>query len=268
MTKAKRLVVKIDEDKCDGCGLCVPSCAEGAIQIIAGKARLVGDNLCDGLGACLGHCPQDAITLEEREAEAFDESAVGVHLAKVRPGAKPHGRNGHGHDPAAHGPAHGHGHAAVSGGCPGARAMSLRPEGGKPETGQGGSEPLRSELGQWPVQLALVPAAAPYLKGADLMVAADCVPLAYPDFHRKFLKGRAVVIACPKLDDTGPYVQKLADMIRLNDLNSVTVAVMEVPCCGGLVRLVKAAMQEAGVAVTARQVSVGIRGEIVEEKRL
>lgn len=262
MTKEKRLVVKIDEDKCDGCGLCVPSCAEGAIQIIDGKARLVGDNLCDGLGACLGHCPQDAITLEEREAEVFDEAAVEVHLAKVRPGAKPHGHNAHGHGPEAHG------HAAISGGCPGARAMSLRPEGEKPEAGQGGSGPLRSELGQWPVQLALVPAAAPYLKGADLLVAADCVPLAYADFHRKFLKGKAVVIACPKLDETGPYVQKLADMIRLNDLNSVTVAVMEVPCCGGLVRLVQAAMQEAGMAVTARQVTVGIRGDILEEKRL
>lgn len=142
----------------------------------------------------------------------------------------------------------------------------MRPQGeGPEEAGQGGSGPLRSELGQWPVQLALVPSAAPHLKGADLLVATDCVPLAYANFHRKFLKGKAVVMACPKLDETGPYVQKLADMIRLNDLNSVTVAVMEVPCCGGLV---KAAMQEAGVAVTARQITVGIRGDILEEKRL
>jgi Pyruvate/2-oxoacid:ferredoxin oxidoreductase delta subunit len=260
-----RKIVQIDEAKCDGCGQCVPSCAEGAIAIVNGKAKLVGDVLCDGLGACLGECPQGAIQVIEREAVAFDEVAVEAHLARVRPGA------GHA-TPAAPAPLHAPsrprlavlsaaGPAPEGGGCPGSRSMTLaRPAPASP--GAGSAAPVQSRLGQWPVQLHLVPVRAPYFQGADLLVAADCVPFAYPRFHEDFLDGRAVVVGCPKLDDVSPYAEKLAAIIGQGGVKSVTVVRMEVPCCGGISRLAREAIAASGREVPLRDVVVGADGQI------
>ena len=250
-----RKIVKIDEDKCNGCGLCVPSCAEGAIQIIDGKARVIADNLCDGLGACLGDCPQDAITIEEREAHEFDEVAVAEHL----------GESGS-HAPAA--PAH-HG-----GGCPSAQVRSFAPPagGGCPSVRPLQSErpeqadrvvagPVPSRLAQWPIQLHLVPPTAPFLRGADVLLAADCAPFAYADFHEELLKGKALLIACPKLDNTAPYLDKLVAMIEQCQIRSLTVVHMEVPCCSGLVQLARQAVTRSGRELPLATVCIGIRGE-------
>lgn len=248
--KTKRPMVKIDESKCNGCGLCIPNCAEGAIQIIDGKARLVADHLCDGLGACLGHCPMDAITVEEREADAFDETAVHAHLAKNAEVASVPATATHS--------AHQHG----MGGCPGSRMLQFnRGNAGNPAAPSPTQE-VRSELTQWPVQLTLVPAGAPYFKNADLLVAADCVAYAYANFHQKLLRGKALVIACPKLDDSEAYVDKMAEIIRQNDLKSITVAHMEVPCCSGLNRIVKMARALAGKDVPIYDLTVGVEGDL------
>jgi Pyruvate/2-oxoacid:ferredoxin oxidoreductase delta subunit len=267
-----RKIVQIDEAKCDGCGECVPSCAEGAIAIVDGKARLVGDVLCDGLGACLGECPQGAITVVEREAAAFDEEAVKHRLADVRPEAisRGHTASSQGRLPApvpAPVPVPVPVRPRLSvlssapepsgGGCPGARSMTLRPSpaGGAPASGQ-------SRLGQWPVQLHLVPVRAPYFQGADLLVAADCVPFAYARFHDDFLEGRAVVVGCPKLDDVAPYAEKLAAIISAGGVKSVTVVRMEVPCCGGISRLAREAIAASGRDVPLRDVIVGADGQL------
>lgn len=234
----KRNIIHIDEEKCNGCGLCVPACAEGAIQIIDGKARLVADNLCDGLGACLGHCPQDAIHIETREADAFDEAAVTEKLG--------------GKTATAHPPAHGHG------GCPSARTMSLsRPT---PVVADA-QAPQASVLGNWPVQLKLIPVTAPFLKEADLLLAADCAPFAYADFHRELLAGKVLLIGCPKLDDAAEYKEKLAAILSQNQIRSLTVAYMEVPCCSGLVQLAQQALATSGSPLELQKVCIGIRGE-------
>lgn len=251
-----RKIVQIDQDKCNGCGLCVPSCAEGAIKMINGKAVLSADNLCDGLGACLGECPQDAIKIIEREADEFDEVAVEKHLQETgKPSA-----HGHGHGLGGHGQGHGHGgHGhAHGGGCPGSRAMSFD---AKPaaaaETGS-----RQSQLAQWPVQLHLVSTSAPYFQDADLLIAADCVPFAYADFHKDYLAGKAVVIGCPKLDDNQFYLQKLTELFRNSSLKSITVMRMEVPCCGGIVMAARQALAACGKDIPFKEVTVGIRGEI------
>ncbi len=258
-----RKVVKIDEDKCNGCGLCVPACAEGAIQIIDGKARLIADNLCDGLGACLGDCPQDAITVEEREADEFDKAAVDEHLkasglppvaplAHVAPASHAH----HGSCPSAQvrsfAPPSG-------GGCPSARVTSIeRPaQATAPATG-----PAQSRLAQWPVQLHLVPPTAPFLRGADVLLAADCAPFAFANFHEELLKGKALLIACPKLDDTTPYLDKLTAMIQQSQINSLTVVHMEVPCCSGLLHLARQAIARSGRDIPLETVCIGIRGDL------
>ena len=250
-----RKVVKINEDKCNGCRLCVPACAEGAIQIIDGKARLVADNLCDGLGACLGDCPQDAITIEEREADEFDEVAVAERLGE-----------GGGHTPPA--PAH------LGGGCPSAQVRSFAPPTGggcpsaqplqidRPEQADGTvAGPAPSRLAQWPIQLHLVPLTAPFLHGADVLLAADCAPFAYADFHEDLLKGKALLIACPKLDHTAPYLDKLVAMIEQSQIRSLTVVHMEVPCCSGLVHLARQAVARSGRELPLETVCIGIRGE-------
>jgi NAD-dependent dihydropyrimidine dehydrogenase PreA subunit len=243
----KRQIVRIDEDRCDGCGLCVPACAEGALQIVNGKARLVADKLCDGLGACLGDCPQDALIIEEREAAAFDEEAVHHHLAHLEAGKKTEEQE-------------------LGCGCPGtfARTLAVKKE---PVSGIGdGATP--SELGQWPVQLKLVNPAASYFREADLLVAADCVPFAYADFHRNLLRGRAVAVGCPKLDDAMSCVDKLAEIIRRNNLKTITVAYMEVPCCGGLVSFVREALKRSGREAPVNLVRIALDGAVVEEKKL
>ncbi|HEU4384310.1 MAG TPA: ferredoxin [Anaeromyxobacteraceae bacterium] len=250
----KRKIVEFDESKCDGCGDCIPSCAEGAIQLVNGKARLVGDVLCDGLGACLGECDKGAIRIVEREAEAFDEAAVERHLGAAR------------HPPALADPP-----ATVpGGGCPGSRAIDL----GAPPPRRGLAvvglepEPMRpaaggSRLSHWPVQLHLVSTRAPYFQGADLLLAADCVPFAYARFHDDLLAGRRVVVGCPKLDDNQAYLAKLTELFRVSDVRSVTVAKMEVPCCGGIAWAAREALARSGKSLPYREVTVGIRGELL-----
>jgi NAD-dependent dihydropyrimidine dehydrogenase PreA subunit len=268
-----RKIVQIDESKCDGCGQCIPSCAEGAIQLVNGKARLVGDVLCDGLGACLGDCPQGAITIIERDAPAFDEVAVKTHLTATRPGAAPHA-------PAPPSPpspparprlsvleggASSSGGGGSGGGCPGSasRTIQRRP---MPMAAAGGSRladtTTDSRLGQWPIQLHLVPVGAPYFEGADLLVAADCVPFAYARFHDDFLAGRAVVVGCPKLDDLNAYVQKLGQILTRSDVKSVTVVRMEVPCCGGISMAAKQALLACGKPLPFRDVVIGVDGAV------
>ena len=238
--KVSRSIVRIDEERCDGCGQCASACAEGAIQIVDGKARLVSERYCDGLGACIGECPQGAITIEQRPAEEFDEEATREHLRRM--GRDPEGAHGHVE----------HAHA----GCPSAAAQTFAPAGRR--AGQTGNA---SALGQWPVQLMLVPPDAPYFQGADLLVTADCVPFAYADYHAELLAGKAVVVGCPKLDDAQHYVHKLAQILSASDIRSLTVAIMEVPCCRGLVRIVEQAMEEAGKEAPLEIVTIGIRGE-------
>jgi Pyruvate/2-oxoacid:ferredoxin oxidoreductase delta subunit len=297
-----REIVKIDEDKCDGCGLCVPACHEGAIRIVDGKARLVSDRLCDGLGACLGHCPQGAITIERRQADEFEQAPAHQTAADLSPrGASP--------AKAAHAPSLGFS------GCPGARVMQFgRPGLSCPGRGNGsgcasavasgghpGNRPAMgespapgetpesvaacvgeppempagaarldasSELTHWPVQINLLPPQAPLLRGARLLVAADCVPVAYGGFHRRLLRGRVVLIGCPKFDDVSGYVERLAAAIRLNELREIVVARMEVPCCTGIVRAVLEARRRARVAVPITEVVIGTRGELLAEREL
>ncbi len=226
----KRKIIKIDEDKCNGCGLCIPNCAEGSLAIVDGKAKLVRDALCDGLGACLGHCPQDALILEEREAEEFDEELVEERMKEIaaseKPAAQPAIKVAHG------------------GGCPSARLSVNKPAAPAPV----GSGVTPSQLGQWPVQLGLLPPTAPFFKDADLVMAADCVPFAYPDFHRDFLTGKALAVACPKLDDADAHYTKLVELFKSSGVKSVTVLRMEVPCCGGLSGMVKQALEASGMA--------------------
>ncbi|MBN1917842.1 MAG: 4Fe-4S binding protein [Verrucomicrobia bacterium] len=244
-----RKIVRIDRDKCDGCGLCVMACAEGALQIVDGKAQLVGEVYCDGLGACLGECPQGAITVEEREAEAFNEAAVQEHLEAHRPYPMPSPQ------PAP---------VPSFGGCPGAMARTIKREAPAASSRSGVGAPSQSALANWPVQLHLVPVQAPYLRGARLLIAADCVPVALADFHRELLDGRTLVIGCPKLDDVEAYAGKLAELFRLNDVASIDVAYMEVPCCSGLVRLVRAALAGSGKETPLHLIKIGIGGDVLE----
>jgi NAD-dependent dihydropyrimidine dehydrogenase PreA subunit len=248
---AIREMVRIDEEKCNGCGLCVPSCAEGAIQIINGKATLVSDNLCDGMGACLGDCPQGAIRIEKREAEGFDEKAVSQRLQEFGRPVTSHAA------PASSSAACPSTQVQSLGGCPSAQLKSVAPAAA---TGPEVSGQRPSELRQWPVQLHLVPPTAPFLQGADLLIAADCVPFAYADFHQDLLKNKALVIACPKLDDGKAYVEKLAQMFAQSEIKSLTVAIMEVPCCSGLVAIVKQALARSESEIPLEIVRVGING--------
>ena len=234
--KSQRKIITIDEEKCNGCGLCATACAEGALQVIDGKARLISETYCDGLGACLGECPQDAIVIAEREADAFDEKAVAENLSRLK--------------------------AKLPCGCPGAAVRSL-----EPVTIQGNVQaaPGPSKLANWPIQLMLIPTNAPYLSRADLVIAADCAAYACGDFHHRFVDGRILIIACPKLDDSAHYVEKLAEMFGKNTINSIVVPFMEVPCCGGLVRIIQAALRKAGKEIPASYVKIGINGQILDK---
>ena len=234
-----RDIVFIDEEKCNGCGMCIPNCAEGAIKLINGKAKLVDDRFCDGLGACLGHCPQDAITITKRDAPEFDEEEVKKHLLATPKIVEKKTEK------------------KIPCGCPGSMAMDLRSE-KKPPVAQGRQD---AQLKQWPVQLMLVSPDASYFKDSDLLVAADCVPFAYPNFHSDFLKGKSLIIGCPKLDDAQYYVEKLTELIKKNDLKSITLVNMEVPCCFGLQRIVEEAVSKSGKVLPIRQTVITIRGE-------
>ncbi len=233
----QRKILAIDEERCDGCGLCASACAEGAIQIIDGKARLVKDDYCDGLGACIGECPRSALTIIERDAPAFDEAAVARQLA-ARQAPAPHA------------------------GCPGAAMRQLAP---RTATACIDSP---SALRQWPVQLHLVSPTAPYFRDADLLLAADCCAFACGDFHARFLADHAVAIACPKLDDSSGYVEKLAMMITDGGIRSITMLMMQVPCCRGLERMAMMARDIAGVDIPVRRVIVGIEGGILTDEML
>ncbi len=273
---AIRKVIKICEEKCDGCGLCMPNCPEGAIQIIDGKARLVSDIFCDGLGACLGHCPKGAITIEEREAEEYDEKKVMGNIAKQGGNVikahlehlKMHGQHEYlkeamdflrSHDMkiGESSPAHAHEHP---GGCPGSKVIDL----GKRESSpvkRTGSVKAESELRQWPVQIMLAPVSAPYFKDADLLIAADCVPFAYAAFHEDILKGRMLLIGCPKLDDAAYYKEKLTQIFKNNNIRSVAYAHMEVPCCFGLTSIIKEAMAVAGKKMPFNEIVISVKGD-------
>lgn len=239
----RRKIITIDEEKCDGCGNCVPACAEGALEIVDGKARLVSEVYCDGLGACLGECPQDAITIEEREAEEFDLEAAEHHLAEREEKA-----------------------AEAEGftGCPGAASRMLdRGEAQSEAASQDGVQ-MPSQLGNWPVQLRLVPVRAPYFDSSKLLIAADCTAFAFGDFHRLLLSGTTLLVGCPKLDDADLYRRKLAQIFIQNDVREVEIVYMEVPCCHGLVHLVQRAIEDSEKKIPLTLTKIGVKGDILE----
>jgi Pyruvate/2-oxoacid:ferredoxin oxidoreductase delta subunit len=244
--KIKRKIIRIDEEKCNGCGLCVPACAEGAIRITDGKARLVAEKYCDGLGACLGECPQDALTIVEADADAFDIEAVEAQVKALKP------------SPVADAP-------VMPCGCPSA-LIQVFPSANacaKAELSVAQESPA-SALSHWPVQIRLIPTTAPFLKNADLLVAADCTPVAYAGFHRDFLAGKVVLMGCPKFDDIAAYEEKFTQIFRQNPIRSVTVLAMEVPCCQGLPAIIRKAMAQSGREIPLNVVVVSLRGEILK----
>lgn len=299
----KRQIIKIDEEKCTGCGLCIPNCPEGALQVIDGKARLISDLFCDGLGACLGHCPEGAILIEEREAEEYDECLVMENVVKQGDNVikahlqhlKEHGQDEFLAQAIAYlkdnsfklpeefadkktPPPHVH-HAGCPGsmmrdftdkkeetpaftGCPGAMMRDFTDA--KEVKAAQPATPGKSELRQWPVQLQLLNPHAPYFKNSHLLIAADCVPFAFPDFHRRFLKDRILVVFCPKLDHTiSEYVEKLTEVFRTQNIQSVTLVHMEVPCCFGVERVVSKALELAGKNVIIKDYTISVKGEII-----
>ena len=278
----RRKIIKIDEVKCDGCGQCIPNCPEGALQIVDGKARMVSEFSCDGLGACLGHCPRGAISIEEREAAAYDERQVMARIIAAGPetiAAHLRHLREHGEEALlaqAQAVLRGQGIAAPDGSapapsaggggcsCPGGQAQDLRPA-GESGASAGGTGPLASELRQWPVQLALLSPQAGYFQQADLLLAADCVAFAYGDFHRNFLKGKILIVFCPKLDQVlEQYIEKLTAIFRSQQIRSVTVVRMEVPCCGGVRRILDQALSRSAVVVPVEEVVVSLQGHILK----
>lgn len=235
--KVLRHIIRIDESKCTGCGLCVPACAEGALKVIDGKVRLVGEVLCDGLGACLGECPQGALTVEEREADEFSEADVVKHNLD----------------------------AELPCGCPGSAVRELiRPQAGSVPS----SERRSSQLGHWPVQLTLVPHTAPFLKGADIVLAAQCAAFAYAEFHQDFIRDHVLLIACPKLDNFEAHQAKLVQVLRHARPHSITVVHMEVPCCSALTAMAIEAVDGAGGDIPLRDVLISVQGEVLADGAL
>jgi len=242
---AVRKIIRIDESKCDGCGDCVSSCAEGAIAIINGKAKLVSETYCDGLGACLKECPQGAITMEERDAAGFSDAAVASHLARqvlTKPAV-----------------------TTAASGCPGSAMRQFQPP--SPAAVSSGGEGVSSQLSHWPVQLKLVAPGAPFLKGADILICADCVPFVVPDFHSKFLAGKVVLVGCPKLDDLNFYFEKLKQIFLENQPRSITVVKMEVPCCNGIVQATVQACNEVVPQAPLESITIGLRGDILSRQQ-
>ncbi|MGA1875378.1 MAG: ATP-binding protein [bacterium] len=240
--KIKRKIIEINEDLCDGCGRCVPACAEGAIQVIDGKATLVAEKYCDGLGACLGECPKGALKIIEREAEDFDVEAVEEYLGQKEEEEE----------------------TSLPCGCPSTHVKSF----GKPTSCQEMKRPVTqsstvSALTHWPVQIRLVPPTAPFLTGAELLVLSDCAAVAYPELHHGFLKNRAVMMGCPKFDDAQEYVQKFSAVFTKADIKKITILMMEVPCCSGLAGIIEKAMAAAGKKIPVEKIILSTRGEIL-----
>jgi len=279
----KRQIIKIDDNKCNGCGICVPNCAEGALQIIDGKARLISDLFCDGLGACLGHCPEGAIEVETREAEPYDETRVmAENIVKAGPATikahlkhlKDHGQDQFVKEALEYLAANNIPNPLLEqvsiapkmqshGSCLGSRAMQFN----KPAETATAASTQPSQLTQWPVQLHLVSPEAPYYKKSDLLIASDCSAFAAGNFHSDFLKGRSLAIACPKLDKgLEIYVEKITAMIDRAEVNTITVLMMEVPCCGGLLSIVKEAMQKAGRKVPVKKMILSLQGDVIREE--
>jgi len=300
----QRKIIHIDEKKCTGCGLCIPNCPEGAIQLIDGKARLISDLFCDGLGACLGHCPEGAITIEEREAIPYDEdkvmenivkqgtNTIKAHLEHLRShnemkllhqaqeflkkkgielpcccaeedASEEQDSHGHKEDMHRHQDQHGHAHSHGHQGCPGAKAIDFS-EDSEDDVAAGN---VASQLKQWPIQMHLISPRAGYFQGKDVLMAADCVAYAVGNFHQSYLKGKSLIIACPKLDEGQEvYVEKITALIDEAKVNTITVMIMEVPCCMGLIRLVQAGAAQARRKVPIKQIMVSLRGEILSEE--
>lgn len=278
-----RSIIKIDEEKCNGCGLCIPNCPEGALQVIDGKARLISDLFCDGLGACLGYCPEGAIEIIEREAEPYDEYQVMENIVKQGDNVikahllhlKEHGEKElfnqaldylreHDYkipqDIESESPCL---HTYEQSGCPGSKAMDFREQIDEIEP----TVKIKSQLRQWPVQLHLVSPRAPYFENADLLLAADCVAYALGNFHSDYLKGKSLTIACPKLDEgQDVYLEKLKDLIETAKINTLTVMIMQVPCCMGLLQLAKLAITQSKRKIPLKFIVVGIQGEILKEE--
>ena len=280
----KRKIIQIDEEKCNGCGLCIPNCQEGALQIIDGKARLISDLFCDGLGACIGHCPEGAIEIIEREAEPYDErKVVEILVTKGRNTVLAHRDHLRDHNEEEFlnqaiqylkknnidmSPEKEMKSPAMCG-CPGSREMDFREE--SLQSAVGSQQPAvlspQSELKQWPVQLHLLNPNAPYFRNADVVLTADCVPFAMGDYHARYLKGKSIAIACPKLDSNKEsYVEKLASMIRDAKVNTLHVVMMEVPCCGGLLQMAQMARQNSGRNIPIKQSIISLQGEVLEEE--
>jgi ferredoxin len=249
--KSNRKIIRIDEEKCDGCGLCVPSCAEGAIRLVDGKARLVAEKYCDGLGACLGECPRGALAVIDAEADPFDEEAAKELVRADRNDSHTHpsGKTA--------------GDKTLPCGCPSTLMQTFAPQTACDRANVPVSQPASgvSALTHWPIQIRLVPPSAPFLRGADLLVAADCTPVAYPRFHDDLLRGKTVLLGCPKFDDAEDYVNKFAAIFETAAIKSVTIAVMEVPCCQGLPVIVRKGMALAGKEIPIEVVVISTRGE-------
>lgn len=241
--KVMRKIIEIDDELCDGCGECVPSCAEGAIEVIDGKARIVADKYCDGLGACMGDCPNGALRIIEREADDFDEEAVEVFLKEKE--SKPEQAK-----------------ASISQGCPSTQVQTFIPS--KADTDK---TPTDSQLSHWPIQIHLIQPTAPFLKGADLLVAADCTPAAFPGFQN-LLKGKAVMIGCPKFDDVQGYIDKFTDIFKTAGIKSITTLIMEVPCCSGLPVILKKALEASGKKIPMEQIVVSTAGAILDKRQV
>ena len=279
----KRKIINIDDDKCNGCGLCIPNCQEGALQIIDGKARLVSDLFCDGLGACLGYCPEGAISIEEREAEPYNERIVMQSIAKKGRNTilahlehlRDHNEQGFLKEAISYikeneiDMSENEMKSQTTGffTCPGSKARGFRIDDEKVEEKTPEIQETPSELRQWPVQLHLLNPQASYFKNADVILAADCVAFTMGNFHSRYLKGKSLAIACPKLDSNKEsYLEKLTSMIAETKINSLHVIIMEVPCCGGLVQLAKAARANAGVNIPVKQSVINIQGQIIMEE--
>ena len=248
----KRKIIQIDETLCNGCGLCIDACHEGALQLVDGKARLVSDAYCDGLGACLPECPTGAIRLIEREAEAFDEAAVSARQAET-------GRLAEAPQPTA-APAT----PPLPCGCPGKLARTLARPAAAPEREESAADAVQSRLVNWPIQIKLVPVNAPYLRNAALLIAADCTAFAFPDIHRRFMTNKVTLIGCPKLDE-GDYAEKLTAILQANEIRSVTVLRMEVPCCAGIANAARQALIRSGKMIPWHIVTISTDGAILEE---